>query len=53
LPDQADNATDREHEADLRLSPFLRGQIDRDERTESRLDVGKEKNEPVEAAQAL
>jgi hypothetical protein len=28
----------------------VRGQIDRDERTKTGLDVGKEKGEPVEAA---
>jgi hypothetical protein len=30
----------------------MRGQIDRDERTEAGLDVGEEKGEPVKAARA-
>ncbi len=44
-------AADR-HEADIDLRPALRGEIDRDERPESGLHVGDEKNEPVETAQA-
>jgi hypothetical protein len=39
-------------ETDIGLAPSLRGEIDRDERAESGLDVGKEKSEPVESAQA-
>jgi hypothetical protein len=35
------------------LRPFLRRQIDRDERTKAGLDVGKKEDEPVEAVLAL
>jgi hypothetical protein len=35
------------------LRPFLRRQIDGDERTEAGLDVGEEEDEPVEAMLAL
>ena len=52
LPQQSDHATDRQHQADLALGPFLGRQVDRDERTETRLDVGEEEDEPVETAQA-
>jgi len=37
---------------DVELRPSMRGQIDRNERTEAGLDVGEEKGEPVEAARA-
>ena len=53
LSDQADHAADREHQADLRLGPFFRGEVDRDERAEAGLHVGEKEDEPVEAAQAL
>ena len=53
LADQADDAADRQHEADLDLGPFLRRQIDRDERPEAGLHVGEKEDEPVEAALAL
>src|SRR5581483_10051460 len=53
LPDQPDDAADRQHQADLRLRPLLRGQIHRDERAKTGLHVGEEENEPVEPAQAL
>ena len=52
LPEQPDDAGNREHEADLALRPFFRGQIDRDERTKAGLHVGQEEDEPVERAQA-
>ena len=53
LSDQADDAADRQHKADLDLGPFLRRQIDRDERPEPGLHIGEKEDEPVEAAQAL
>ncbi|MET4839520.1 hypothetical protein ABIF62_000015 [Bradyrhizobium japonicum] len=53
LPDQRDDAADRQHEADLDLRPFLRREVDRDEGAEPGLHVGEEEDEPVEAAQAL
>ena len=53
LADQSDDAADRQHQSDLDLGPFLRRQIDRDERAEAGLDVGKEEDEPVETALAL
>jgi len=53
LPEQPDHAADRQHQADLDLSPFLRRQVDRDERTESGLHICEEENEPVETALAL
>ena len=53
LADQRDDAADRQHQADLDLRPFLRRQIDRDERPEAGLHVGEKEDEPVEAAQAL
>ena len=52
LPEQRHHAADRQHEADVDLRPFLRRQIDRDERAEPGLHVGDEEDEPVEAAQA-
>ena len=52
LADQRDDAADRQHEADIGLRPFLRRQVDRDERAESGLHVGDEEHEPVEPAQA-
>ena len=51
-PDQRDEARGREHQADVDLRPFLRGEIDRDERPEAGLHVGDEEDEPVEPAQA-
>ena len=41
-----------EDEADIDLSPRLRGQIDCDKGTKAGLDIGQEKAEPVEAAEA-
>ncbi len=41
-----------EHEPDASIRPALGGEIDRDERTEARLDVGHEEVEPVEAVLA-
>ena len=52
LRDQRDEAGHGENKADVDLRPFLRGQIDRDERPETGLHVGDEEDEPVEAAQA-
>jgi hypothetical protein len=53
LPEQGDDAADRQHKADLDLGPFLGGQIDRNERPEAGLHVGQKENEPVEAALAF
>ncbi len=53
LPEQADDAADRQHKADLDLRPFLRSQIDRNERAEAGLNVGEKEDEPVEAALAF
>jgi hypothetical protein len=44
--------TGRQNQPDIELRPRVRGQIDRNERTETGLDVGKEKGEPVKAARA-
>jgi len=48
LSEQPDHAADRQHQADLRLRPFFRGEIDRDEGAEAGLHVRKEEDEPVE-----
>ena len=53
LPDQADDAADRQHETDLDLGPFLRREVNRDEWTEAGLHIRQKEDEPVEAAQAL
>ncbi len=53
LPDQADDAADRQHKADLDLGPFLGRQVNRDEGPEPGLHIGEKEDEPVEAAQAL
>jgi hypothetical protein len=53
IADQADDAADRQHQADLDLGPFLRGQVDGDEGAKAGLDVGEEEDEPVERTQAL
>jgi hypothetical protein len=53
LPDQADDAADREHKADLDLGPFLRGQIDRHEWPETGLHVGQKEDEPIEPVLAF
>ena len=50
LPEQADDAGDRQYETDLDLRPFLRGQIDRHEGTETGLHIGEKEDKPVEAA---
>ena len=52
LPDQRDETGRRQNEPDIDLGPSLRGEIDRDERSESGLHVGDEENEPIEPAQA-
>jgi hypothetical protein len=44
--------TGRQNQPDIELRPRVRGQIDRNERTETGLDVGKEKGEPVKPARA-
>lgn len=41
-----------ENEANVKLRPMMRGQIDRDKWTEAGLDIGKEKSEPIKAASA-
>jgi hypothetical protein len=41
-----------QNQPDIKLGPSVRGQIDRNERTETGLDVGEKKGEPVEAARA-
>jgi len=53
LPDQTDQAADRQHKADFDLGPFLRRKIHRDEWAEPGLHIGQKEDEPVEAAQAL
>ena len=53
LAQQRDQAGDRQHQADLDLRPFLRRQVDGDERTEAGLHVGDKEDEPVEPLQAL
>ena len=40
----------RQDQADIELRPLMRSQIDRNERTESGLDVREEEGEPVETA---
>ena len=52
LSEQADQAPDREHEADIDLGPRHRREIDRDERPETSLHIGDEEHEPVEAVLA-
>ena len=52
LAHAARSAAGRQHQPDVDLGPFLRGEIDRDERTEAGLDVGDEEDEPVEPAKA-
>src|SRR6202022_1252186 len=53
LPDQSDHAADRQHKTDLDLRPLLRRQINRDEWTETGLNIREKEKKPVEAAQAL
>ena len=50
LPEQGHDAADRQDQADIDLRPFLRGQINRDERPETGLNVGHAEHEPVETA---
>ena len=50
LAQQARDAADGEHQADVDLGPFLGRQIDREEGAEAGLDVGNEEGEPVEPA---
>ena len=52
LPDQADERADRQDETNIGLSPFFRGQINRDESAKSSLHVRQKEDEPVEAAAA-
>ena len=53
LPKEGDDASDREHEADIGIGPFLGRQIDSQERAETHLNVGDEKRKPVDADVAL
>jgi hypothetical protein len=48
LTEQAREATDGEHQANVDLRPFLGRQIDGQEGAEAGLDVGNEEGEPVE-----
>ena len=50
LTGQRRDAAGAENESDIALRPRLRCEIDRDERTESGLDVGEKEDEPVEPA---
>src|SRR4029077_15642154 len=50
LTDEADEAADGEDQPDIGLVPFPGGEIDREEGTKARLDVGHEEGEPVETA---
>jgi len=52
LPDERNETRSRQDEPDVDLGPVLRSEINRDERPESGLYVGDEKNEPIEPAQA-
>src|SRR5262249_57945517 len=52
LSGQRNRAADRQHDTDVDLGPGGRGEIVVDERTEARLHVGDEEDEPVEPAQA-
>jgi hypothetical protein len=51
LSRQADETGHRQNQTDIDLGPFLSGQIDGDEGTESGLNVGDAEDEPVEPAQ--
>jgi hypothetical protein len=51
LRDQRDESGRGENKTDIALGPFLCRQINRDERPETRLDVGDEEDEPIEPAQ--
>ena len=51
LRDQRDESGRGENKTDVDLRPFLRRQINRDERPETRLHVGDEEDEPIEPAQ--
>ena len=48
LADQRDDGAEGEGEADLDLGPFVRRQIDRDERPEAGLHVGDEEIQQIE-----
>ena len=48
LADQRDDGAEREDEADLHLGPFVRGQIDGDERAEAGLHIGDEEVHQIE-----
>jgi len=50
VAEESVQAARRQDQADIELRPLMRGQIDRDERTKSGLDVRKEEREPVETA---
>ena len=53
LPDQADDAADRQHESDLDLGPSLGGEVNRDERAEPGLHIGQKEDEPIQPPHAL
>src|SRR6202042_3959272 len=52
LAEESHDAANREPRADFDLRPFLRRQIDRNERTETGLHIRQKKDEPVETAKA-
>ena len=51
LSNQRDETGGREHEADIDLCPFLRGEEDRYEWSETGLHIGDKKDEPIKATQ--
>jgi len=53
VPDERDKSADRQRKADIGLGSGLGREIDADERAKSRLHVGQEENEPIEAAPAF
>jgi hypothetical protein len=52
LSSERDEAPDGQNESDIDLGPFLRGQVDGDERTEASLDVGDGEDKPVQSSSA-
>jgi len=52
LPSQGHEAPNREHETDVDLRPFVRGQIDGDKRTKAGLDIGNKEDKSVQPPQA-
>ena len=53
LGQDAGDSADREREADALFVPLVASEVDREERSDSRLDVGEEKIQPVQTAQRL